>query len=90
MSDDITRHYEAIEAAGLEPADLLPFDPPEDLPRQKRRRRQTTCTCRAYPFPHRLGGGDCTRETRRPDLTGLEGWAVGVRRRMDFRPWMED
>ncbi|QXG07631.1 hypothetical protein [Erwinia phage Snitter] len=24
-----------------------------------KRRRQTTCTCDAYDFPHRFGGGRC-------------------------------
>jgi hypothetical protein len=23
-------------------------------------RKQITCTCKAYPFPHRLSGGKCT------------------------------
>lgn len=25
----------------------------------KRKRNQQTCTCWAYPFPHRKGGGKC-------------------------------
>lgn len=25
----------------------------------KRRRRQVTCNCQAYDFPHRFGGGGC-------------------------------
>lgn len=26
--------------------------------------KPTTCRCKAYPFPHRLAGGNCTWETR--------------------------
>lgn len=29
---------------------------------QRKPRTQETCTCKAYPFPHRLGGGECNRE----------------------------
>lgn len=28
--------------------------------KKKRRRKQITCTCSAYSFPHRLSGGKCT------------------------------
>lgn len=24
-------------------------------------RNRLTCRCKAYPFPHRFGGGDCVR-----------------------------
>lgn len=27
--------------------------------KRKRARNQETCTCEAYPYPHRLYGGDC-------------------------------
>lgn len=29
-----------------------------------RKRKPTPCTCDAYKFPHRFGGGACTPETR--------------------------
>ena len=32
---------------------------PVNLYKRKRKRRQITCTCPAYSFPHRLGGGKC-------------------------------
>ena len=28
------------------------------------KRKPTPCTCEAYPFPHRFGGGGCTPGTR--------------------------
>ena len=31
---------------------------------------QIPCTCRAYPFPHRLFGGKCWDELRRPEYEG--------------------
>ena len=56
------------------PGDL--WHPPEPVPieesdeyalaatritRRRDGRRQDTCLCPAYPFPHRLGGGRCPR-----------------------------
>lgn len=33
----------------------------ETMPKKKRKPRpQTTCRCDAYPFPHRLYGGQCS------------------------------
>lgn len=28
--------------------------------KRRRLRRQVTCRCRAYDFPHRIGGGECS------------------------------
>ena len=46
------------------------------VPKNMRYRKQITCTCDAYPFPHRLGGGECN-----PDHIDLG--SPGFRRRTD-------
>jgi len=35
-------------------------------------KKQATCRCDAYPFPHRKDGGKCDRDTRNEALTPEE------------------
>lgn len=37
----------------------------------------TTCTCDAYPYPHRTGGGACD-ECGCPDAPHCEHWIASV------------
>jgi hypothetical protein len=68
-------------------------------------KHQRTCTCTAYQFPHRAGGGDCIDPGDAPDscsrcaygqiirdpfCTG-DHWYSEIECRLDDCPWsMED
>jgi len=68
-------------------------------------KQQHTCTCSAYPFPHRAGGGacadpgeppascaECPHGQRVTDPFGTgDHWYVEIDCRLDDCPWnMED
>lgn len=36
------------------------------VPAKRRHRQQETCTCKAYPFPHRAGSGKCVADDPGP------------------------
>jgi hypothetical protein len=42
--------------------------------RRKQRRRQVTCLCGRYDFPHRLGGGKCYGRDWAASYYETEGW----------------
>lgn len=47
------------------------------------RRRQVTCTCDAYPFPHRQGGGGrCCADEHKPARRGWAAFRDDTRRSM--------
>jgi hypothetical protein len=48
-----------------------------------KRRKQITCCCPAYRFPHRINGGWCSQETR--DEAGAANAAQGERRKLIYR-----
>lgn len=39
-------------------------------------RRQETCHCSAYTFPHRLDGGDCSPDSRVQQCPHCRGYGV--------------
>ena len=50
--------------------------------------KSTPCKCQAYPFPHRIGGGKCTRKTSEPSFfyggwLNHEGWDEAFEQKYD-------